>query len=210
MLTGNPVRDDFFTTTREAARERLGLSADVVLVVIMGGSLGAKTLIDAVFKLSETEEYTRLRRVFPNLRIVLSTGKMLASHYAECVTPDGVQAEPYLYESHLWLAAADLFVGRSGAMTCSELMATGTPAVLIPFPYAAGDHQTYNAESLASHGAAVTMRDADLSATRLAATLECFLTDRVRLKAMSAAAKEMAQPEAAQKIVETLKAIERP
>jgi UDP-N-acetylglucosamine--N-acetylmuramyl-(pentapeptide) pyrophosphoryl-undecaprenol N-acetylglucosamine transferase len=110
----------------------------------------------------------------------------------------------YLFDMPTVMAAADLVIGRAGAMTCAELAALGKPSVLVPYPYAAGDHQTSNARVLTDAGAALLQADSDFSAEWLAGQLQTLLNDPVRLKKMGEAAARLAHPQAAAKITECL------
>ncbi len=104
---------------------------------------------------------------------------------------------PYLDNMPQALAAADLAVFRAGAIGLAELTARGIPAVLVPYPYAAENHQEFNARVLESRGAAVVIRDAELSGPGLADTIEALLGDADKLRAMAAASRELGRPEAA-------------
>jgi UDP-N-acetylglucosamine:LPS N-acetylglucosamine transferase len=103
-------------------------------------------------------------------------------------------------------AAADLCIARAGAMTVAELLATGMPSILVPLPGAPGDHQTRNAEALATLGAAVVVPDSECDAVRLARELDSLLADRPRLQAMSEAARQHGHPDAARRVAEVVDA----
>jgi len=102
---------------------------------------------------------------------------------------------PYLDDMGAVYAAADLVVGRAGAMTCSELAATGSAAILVPLPSAAGDHQTANARHIADQGASILLPQAELSGISLAASIDRLLGDTAALLAMRKAAAAMAPAE---------------
>ena len=111
---------------------------------------------------------------------------------------------PYLRRIHLAYAAADLVVCRSGAMTLAEIAACGTPAILIPYPYAAHDHQVVNAANLVDRGAAVMIVDHELTGERLAQEIAHWLSDKTSLSRMSANARLFARPDAAARLVRSL------
>jgi UDP-N-acetylglucosamine--N-acetylmuramyl-(pentapeptide) pyrophosphoryl-undecaprenol N-acetylglucosamine transferase len=187
LVTGRPVPAP--VEDRAAARTRFGIPADATVVVVFGGSLGAKTINEAavaglgggdfwVLHASGTRDHDALRERVPAERYVL---------------------EPYITPFGDALAAADLAVARSGG-SIFEVAAHGLPALLIPYPYAAADHQTSNARWMADAGAAVVVADADLTPQRLRAEVEALLGDRQRLAAMAAASRGLARPDAARDI----------
>ena len=110
---------------------------------------------------------------------------------------DNILLEPYLYDMPQAMAIADLAVFRAGATGLAELTAKGIPSILIPYPYAAENHQEYNAKALADQGAAVMIRNKDLSAARLIAVIEEILQSEEKLKAMADASRRLGRPEAA-------------
>jgi UDP-N-acetylglucosamine--N-acetylmuramyl-(pentapeptide) pyrophosphoryl-undecaprenol N-acetylglucosamine transferase len=110
----------------------------------------------------------------------------------------------FVREMHLAYAAADLVVCRAGAMTLAEIAVCGRPSILIPYPYAAHDHQRVNAANLADRGAAVLIEDAELSGERLAREIAHLLADRQALSRMSANARLFARPDAAARIARSL------
>ena len=189
LVTGRPVPAP--VEDRAAARARFGIPADATVVVVFGGSLGAKTINEAaiaglgggdfwVLHASGTRDFEALRARVPAERYVL---------------------EPYIVPFGDALAAADLAVARSGG-SIFEVAAHGLPALLIPYPYAAADHQTSNARWMADAGAAVVVADADLTPQRLRGEVDRLLADRQRLAAMAAASRALARPDAAQVIAD--------
>jgi UDP-N-acetylglucosamine--N-acetylmuramyl-(pentapeptide) pyrophosphoryl-undecaprenol N-acetylglucosamine transferase len=186
-VTGRPV--PAADADRAAARARFGIPADATVVVVFGGSLGARTINDAavdglgggefwVLHASGTRDFEALRGRVPAERYVL---------------------EPYISPFGEALAAADLAVARSGG-SIFEVAAHGLPALLVPYPHAAADHQTSNARWMADAGAAVVVADAELTPQRLRAEVEGLLGDRDRLAAMAAASRALARPAAAHDI----------
>ena len=184
LVTGRPVPAP--VEDRAAARARFGLPGDATVVVVFGGSLGAKTINEAaiaglgggdfwVLHASGQRDYEALRERVPSERYVL---------------------EPYIAPFGDALAAADLAVARSGG-SIFEVAAHGLPALLVPYPYAAADHQTSNARWMAHAGAAVVVSDAELTPQRLRAEVDALLGDRERLAAMAAASRGLARPDAA-------------
>jgi UDP-N-acetylglucosamine--N-acetylmuramyl-(pentapeptide) pyrophosphoryl-undecaprenol N-acetylglucosamine transferase len=119
------------------------------------------------------------------------------------------EVQPFLDDMPARLAAADLVVCRAGASTLSELTAAGRPAVLIPYPHAADDHQRHNAESIARVGAARVVPDAELGDGRLAGLLEELLADRETLRRMGTAARQLGKSNATQNIVDVARGLLR-
>ena len=122
--------------------------------------------------------------------------------------PEGrYEVHPFLHEMSARLAAADLVLCRAGASTLAELTAAGRPAILVPYPHAADDHQRRNAESIAKVGAARVVTDAELGDGRLAGVLVELLADREALRRMGAAARQLGNSDAAQRIVDVARGL---
>jgi len=186
--TGNPVRPPA-TKPRSEAR---GFS-----LLLFGGSAGAHHLndigVDAVARLGASE-----------LSILHQTGEAdleaVKRRYAELGIAADVRA--FIDDMAAAYAAADLVVCRAGATTLAELTALGKPAVLVPYPYAADDHQRKNAESLVKRGAATMILDRELTAERLAAAITELRAEPGRLSSMAGAARALGRPDAAEKVVD--------
>jgi UDP-N-acetylglucosamine--N-acetylmuramyl-(pentapeptide) pyrophosphoryl-undecaprenol N-acetylglucosamine transferase len=199
-LTGAPVRASLANRlTPGAAREALGLDPERTTVVVMGGSQGARSINDAVV------QWVTGRALPPRWQVLHVSGERdfgtVERRLSGLAPGNIVRLLPYLTDPAAAYFAADLVVARAGASTLAELAATGTPAVLVPFPFAAEDHQTANAAAFAAGGAAVVVRDAELTPGSLAATLQACLEPEA-LARMRAAAALVAPAGAAAKIVE--------
>ena len=179
VVSGNPLRREFFELSRDEARKKLGLANNALYLLVFGGSLGAR-------KLNETVESAipRLLSAFPTLTVLHATG---AKQEETGCRPSGrYQRRTYIDDMPLRLTAADAVVCRAGAMTVSEIAAAGVPAILVPYPNAAGDHQTKNASELQKAGAAILLPDNALTIDRLTEELTKLLSDgdeRQRMKA---------------------------
>jgi len=191
VVTGNPVRAAVVAVDRRP-------SPTAPLVAVFGGSLGARRLNEAAAELYD------LWRDRADLRIHHVAGA--AGHAAaEAALAAGRREGDTLdyrlvrYEDRMpdLYAATSIAVCRSGATTVAELAAAGVPSVLVPLPGAPGDHQTRNAEALVDAGAAVLVPDSECTGARLAAELEPLLADPASLEKMSAAARTLARPRAA-------------
>ncbi|QES53507.1 UDP-N-acetylglucosamine--N-acetylmuramyl-(pentapeptide) pyrophosphoryl-undecaprenol N-acetylglucosamine transferase [Streptomyces venezuelae] len=174
------------TRLRAGARRALGVPAGRRLVVFNGGSLGAVRLTRAAAGLADLWQYR------DDVQLLVKTGPdALPDAVAELASSGGeriARAVPYLDRMDLVYAAADLVVCRAGSATVAELAATGVPSVLVPYPYAPGDHQTHNARVLSDAGAGLLLPDAETTAERLAGLIGPLLADPARLSAMAGAA----------------------
>ncbi len=191
-VVGYPVRGEFWTLDRPAARARLSLPRDEKVLLVTAGSLGARAINDAIWgALPQLLDRCYL------LHITGAAGQDVARARLALLTPPQQAryvVSPYMDDMPAALIAADLVVGRAGASTLGELPAAGTPAVLIPGEYE-GWSQAPNAEFLEDEGAAVVLRNSDID--RLAATIIELLADDARLASMRAATKRLARPDAA-------------
>lgn len=182
--TGVPLRDGF--APRPYPRRRGPLR-----VLVLGGSQGAKTLNEVVPE--------ALMRVRAPLRVLHQCGAAhvddVRRRYAEL---DAEQAEvvPFIDDMPAVLADAQLVVGRAGAGAVSEICAVGRPSLLVPYPFAAGDHQRINAQALQQEGAAVCLPARDIRPERLAATIDFLLEDPETLPRMAEAARKLGKPSA--------------
>lgn len=201
-LTGNPIRNDLFLLDRAKARENLGIAADVPLVVIFGGSLGAEHINECV------RDMINLHGKEITYNLILATGM---KHYEKVMRyikdplQGNIQVVPYIYNMGEVLAAADLAVTRGGAITISELAVLGVPAILIPSPFVAENHQEYNARALENKGAAVVILQSQLTHEILYGQIQKLIKDKeLRLK-MTAAAKKSGIKNAAPAIYSLIK-----
>ena len=182
VITGRPIPP--VPTDRRAARARFGIKPEHTLVLVFGGSLGARSINQAAIAAFAQGGFRVLHaageRDLPGLRAPRA----------------GYDLRGYITGLMDAIVACDLAVARSGG-SIWELAAAGRPSVLIPYPHATGDHQTLNASYLADAGAAVMIPDAELSAARLRTAVDELLADRARLEAMGRAALGLARPHAA-------------
>ena len=194
ILTGNPIRKRI----RQQAGEREGGMKSKFTLFIFGGSQGAHRL-----NLAMTEALSDLREFKGRLQVIHQTGEKDYVGVQEAYRREGFVAEvsPFIHDMDRAYAAADLVLCRAGASTLFELMAMGKPAILVPYPYAANDHQTLNAQTMVKAGAAVLVADGDLSGARLSQILKELIQDPPRLKKMGEQAAALASPRAAHRIV---------
>ncbi|MEK7422580.1 MAG: undecaprenyldiphospho-muramoylpentapeptide beta-N-acetylglucosaminyltransferase [Actinomycetota bacterium] len=184
--TGAPIRREIIAVDREsdrdAARRSLDIPADRFVIAVLGGSLGARPLNDVVFEL--VERWSQRADLFVHHVV---GDRWLATAPAARDDPAGIMYRVIGYDDRMpqLYAASDLMITRAGASTIAELAATGTPAILVPWPGAAANHQVDNARTLADHGAAILVEQTDLTADRLCATIEELLDNPERLAGMS-------------------------
>jgi len=199
-LSGNPVRRMILSGDRRQALARFGLSEQAATVFVFGGSRGARRINEAAL-----DAMTRLRGGL-QAQFILQTGKEDFAWAKERAEKEQlpVTVVPYLTHIHEAYAAADLVVCRAGAMTLAEIAACGVPAILVPYPFAAYDHQVTNAQNLAERGGAVMILDADLTGERLATEVQRLVKDRPTLIRMSSNARRFARPDAAERIAKSL------
>ena len=196
---GNPVRRDI--AALPDPQQRYDTRNGKLNVLVVGGSLGAKAINEALPKaLAQLSQDVR-----PN--VLHQTGKQHFAAVQQSYRQAGVQADikPFMDEMAKHYGNADLVICRAGALTVAELAAAGVASILIPFPFAVDDHQTRNAQFLSKHGAAVLLPQSDMSAEKLAQLLRDFAdggqedarSGRKKLLAMARKAREVAKPDAA-------------
>lgn len=205
--TGNPVRPEIldvaahYDERRAASRTRFGLNDDDKLVVVFGGSLGARTInnatIDTLTLLSDRRDIT-IRHII---------GRRDFDMIVDKVPTDDDRAlryDPIEYEDDMAsvYAAADLVVCRAGATSCAELAVTNTPAVLVPLPGAPGDHQTANGRALERVGGAEVLADSIFDGELMAATISRLLETPSVLATMREGSAKAARPDAARAVID--------
>lgn len=198
VYTGRPLRPSLLTATAQDGRDRFGLDVARSLLVVFGGSLGAHTL-------NENTLAAFGRRHTPFQIIHVTGEREFAQVSAALAVPEAnpdYQVFAYLDDLHLALAAADAVVGRAGG-SVAEILARGVPALLVPYPLAAGDHQTTNARTVVQGGAARMVTDAELTPEVLVREVEAILEPQTNA-AMRAAALRLARPDAATRIADVI------
>jgi len=185
VVTGRPIPPP--ATDREAARAHFGVPAGRPLVVVVGGSLGARSINEAAIEAFGDAGDLEVIHAAGNRDLEALRTRPAGRHY---------RLFGYIDDFDQALAAADLVVSRSGG-SVFEIAAAGCPAVLVPYPHAAADHQAGNAAWMADAGAAVVIPDAELGPERLAATVRELLGDGERLGQMREASLSIARPGAA-------------
>ena len=196
-VTGLPVREEFFRIPPKPRGE-------VLQILITGGSQGSRTLNQAA-----RQSWPLFRTCGLPVRIVHQTGPAAYEELRVAFAESGLDGEiaPFITDMPAAFAAADLVVCRSGAGAVSELAAAGKPCILVPFPFAADDHQTRNAEALERGGAARLVRDAEMNGERLCALVSELAASPDALEKMADAARGFARPGAAKRAAEILEEV---
>lgn len=197
-LSGNPTRQELLTANPAEARAHFEIPGNARVLFVFGGSLGSLALNTAM------EQQRRHLLSDPDLVIIWQTGRLYYKRLqARVAAHPRLRLVQYVHRMDLAYAAADLVLCRAGAITCSELLATGTPAILVPSPHVAEDHQTRNAESLHRSGAAFMAPENELEAV-LTMRVPELLCDDALLAKMAAAARAAARPNAARDIAQDI------
>ncbi|HYO81583.1 MAG TPA: undecaprenyldiphospho-muramoylpentapeptide beta-N-acetylglucosaminyltransferase [Bryobacteraceae bacterium] len=196
-VTGVPVREEFFAVPQRQ-------SSDIPAVLVTGGSQGSRTLNNAGL-----DGWPRFHKAGVRVSIVHQAGRGNAAPLHEVFERNGINGEAveFLADMPAAFAAADLVVCRAGASTVAELAAAGKPSILVPFPFAADDHQQKNAEAMQRAGAARVVADADFTGERLFEEVTRLLADREALRQMSENARALGKPGAAARAADVLEVI---
>lgn len=198
-LTGNPVRKDLTSCTlsQQEAKKVLGFDPELPMVLVVGGSLGARTINQSVE--AGLEDFKKA-----NIQVMWQTGKLYADECLKAAEPyANVHASAFIKDMATAYRAADLVVSRAGAGTISELEILGKPALLVPSPNVAEDHQRKNAQALVDKGAAVMILDVD-SPVQMAKKAIELVKDRKALTALSDNILKLALNNADEKIVDII------
>jgi UDP-N-acetylglucosamine--N-acetylmuramyl-(pentapeptide) pyrophosphoryl-undecaprenol N-acetylglucosamine transferase len=195
-VTGVPVRQAFFEI------QSAPLLARRPTLLVFGGSQGARAINQAMI-----ESLAGLKQRTPGIHIIHQTGQRDYDNVLSAYQRSGISGGVHKFIDDMpgTFARADLLVCRSGASTVGEITAAGKPAIFVPFPRAADDHQNVNARALERAGAAVVVEESNLGAAYLVDTISALLADPNRLQSMSAAAKSLAHPKALEEIAAMVK-----
>lgn len=198
IYTGNPIRAEVLDAKKEDGLREFKFTAGKPIVLISGGSRGARSINNAMI------DVLKSAAVKNSAQFLHVTGKGEFESVAEKLTyvldAPNIRVVPYLYDMPRAMAMADLAIFRAGATGLAELTARGIPAILIPYPYAAENHQEFNARALVEAGAARMILNKDLTSELLQKNLDELLTSPEKLKTMAAASLSLGKPNAADDI----------
>lgn len=203
VVTGTPVRPGIGQGDRAAGRAAFGLDADRFTLLVIGGSAGARSLNRAVIGAAP-------ELLAAGVQILHQTGRAnLDEVCAETTHFEGRSYVPVAFVEKMGdaYAAADVILCRSGASTLAEVTACGLPAILVPYPFAVGDHQTFNAKALADVGAGVLIPDKELTPEVLCDAVLAYARDPEKRAKASAASRSLAHTDAAERIVRLLEEV---
>ena len=208
VLTGNPIRPAILSTKHDEAKAKLGLDDSKPIILSFGGSLGAeyinRSMAELIARSAKDKKYHHIHAYgqqgtwMPDL---------LKSMGVDPKEYDNLDVRQYIDNMDECLAACDLVVSRAGAITLSEVQAKGRPAVLIPSPFVAENHQYHNAMSMVNKKAAKLIEQADLPGELLIETVDSMLTDKSVLEEYRRNAQKMAITDANERIYQTIKEV---
>ncbi len=202
FVTGNPVRQELLKITREQARAKLGLDDNTPMLLSFGGSLGAMRINESILGLIKWHNGS------DKFYHIHATGKSGYSDFMDKLEginlSDKIDVREYIDDMDVCMAAADLIISRAGAITLSELLSCGKPAILIPSPYVAENHQFHNAMTLKRVGAAEIIEEKDLTEDKLIQVVSNLIENSSKLSEMSNAAKNNAIIDANERIYEII------
>jgi UDP-N-acetylglucosamine--N-acetylmuramyl-(pentapeptide) pyrophosphoryl-undecaprenol N-acetylglucosamine transferase len=199
VLTGNPIRQEIVSMncSREEALKYFGLNPNKKTIFIMGGSLGSRTLNQSI-------ETGKARIQESNIQVLWQTGKM---YFEDCKKiAEGVSnlhATMFVDRMDYAYACADVIISRAGALSISELQLVGKPVILVPSPNVTEDHQTHNAMALVKKKAAIMIKDEEAKLNLVGAAFDLLQNDALQ-KELSANIRQMAIPNAAERIVDEI------
>ena len=202
---GNPVRERFYNVDKKAARERLGIPQDDFVIFSFGGSQGAEKINEVGFDLMEAVNGHE------GVTYVFGTGSQYYDEILDKAKAKNIEMQPnimvksYINDIQYYLGAADLIISRAGALSVAESTVCGRALLLIPSPNVTGNHQYYNAKSVADHGGAILMEEKDLTSEKLIAEVMRLWNQPQLLEEMGRASKACAPLDACEMIYTEIK-----
>lgn len=202
VLTGNPVRKDIteLADKRATATTHFGLNPDMPVLMVLGGSLGARTLNDSMIQNIQ-------KLIDANVQVLWQCGKFYHSEMQEklskVVNNGSVKLFEFLKEMDLAYAVSDVVISRAGALSVSELSIAGKPTIFVPSPNVSEDHQTKNAQAMVENNAAVLVKDVEAREVLIERAIE-LLKDEEKKAQLSSNIQAMAKPNAANEIVDEI------
>ncbi len=206
QINGNPIREEFLSTDRYNARKKWNLK-DRLTIMVMGGSQGAKKLNSVIVQ--------NLKRLFKkyDIQIIHQTGlknyddtvKELKKVYPNYTENSQYIIRPYFKKMYLPMLASDIAVSRAGSLSISEICVSGLASILVPYPYAAADHQRKNAKEMEELNAALYLDDKDCTPDALMEKLEELINDTQKMITLQNNAKKLVKKDATKNIVQQIK-----
>ena len=196
IFTGNPVRRDIDNGDQIQGAKEFNLAQDINTIFLFGGSQGSAFLNKMMNKISDNVSKA-------GIQVLWQTGDAEYSKYKGKDT-DQIRVVPFIQNMASAYALADLVICRSGALTIAEITVCGKPSILVPFPFAAGDHQTKNAQSLVNAGASRILFEKSLAGKDLYHAMMNLIHNKAELKKMGEASKKLGHPNATKEIVDQI------
>ncbi len=209
VVTGNPIRDGFKTLSKSQAKALLGLSDNKLTLCVMGGSQGAKSINNTTIEL--LKEFSQEL----NLQVIFQTGKKnfdsvtenLERIYPSYAEDKNLIIRPYFEDMIPVLKSSDIVISRAGSLSLSEICASETAPILVPYPYAAANHQRINAKYLLKSGACIYIEDKEFEPNKLRETIIELLNNPIKMNYLKQNASYLAKYNAAEEIVKLLRSI---
>ncbi len=204
VVTGNPVRRDFYGVDKAAARERLGIGQNDFVIFSFGGSQGAEAINNVVFDLMREVNGTQ------GITLLFGTGgyyyeDILARCKEQGIDPaENVRIKLYIDDMPDHLAASDLIIARAGALSVAEICVSGRASILVPSPNVTGNHQYFNAKSVADRGGAILIEEKEFTSNRLNREVAALRDDPDRLRSMEEASRSCVPGDATEVIYRNL------
>lgn len=209
VVTGNPIREEFETLSREQAGTNLGIDSRKLTLCIMGGSQGAKSINNTAIEL--LKEFSQEL----NLQVIFQTGKKnyeevienIRKIYPAFEQDKNLIIKPYFMDMISVLKSSDIVVSRAGSLSLSEICASGAAPILVPYPHAAANHQRINAKYLLEMGACVYIEDKDLDPNKLREEIVSMVENPVKINYLKQNSSHLAKFDAAKRIVELIQSL---
>ena len=209
VVTGNPIREEFKTLSKLSARAEMGLESGRLVLTIMGGSQGAKSINNTTVEL--LKEFSQEL----NLQVIFQTGKKnyqavtdrLQQFYPNWEQDRSLIIRPYFDNMISVLKASDIVISRAGSLSLSEICASEVAPILVPYPYAAANHQRINAKSLLENGACIYIEDNDLEPNSLREIVVELINNPVKMNYLKQNSSYLSKPDAAKQITELVQRI---
>ncbi|MFH6970581.1 undecaprenyldiphospho-muramoylpentapeptide beta-N-acetylglucosaminyltransferase [Flavobacterium petrolei] len=198
ILTGNPVRQDLIDidSKREEALQYFNLDPNKQILLVLGGSLGARRVNQLIAK-------EILTFAAHNIQVIWQCGKLYFDEYKRVEENENIQIHSFIDRMDLVYAAADIVISRAGASSVSELCIVGKPVIFIPSPNVAEDHQTKNAQAIVDKKGALLLKESELD-SQFSVVFESLVKDPEKQKQLSKNIKQLALPEATKQIVDEI------
>lgn len=209
IVTGNPIRAEFKTLTKLQALSKMGLSSNKLTLCIMGGSQGAKSINNTTLEL--IKEFSQEL----NLQVIFQTGKKNFNEVIERISKiyptyeqdKNIIIKPYFEDMISVLKSSDIVISRAGSLSLSEICASETAPILIPYPYAAANHQRINAKYLLEMGACIYIEDKELDPNKLRESVVELIENPIKMNYIKQNVSHLAKFDAAEEISKLLKTL---